>query len=321
MNGPQSSKPNWPPGAIVLWIAVFLVVDLAMWPVVEASRGDEIGTVLAGAVAGQLGMLAIWAVLGPQRFLVRFLGSFTVTTLLWCGLLAGMVMTGRGPPSFREGAEVTLMLPMVFLAAQFPLWVLKMATGWRIVVEYTVDDPLAMQSRQFGLQEMLGVTTIVAVALGLARLGLPGLDNRGGNVDLSQWSALLFVCLMCSVWSAFSTLPCVWAAFVARSKAAGAVFIAVYAVLMSVLPVVVLCAIARSPGFLGEAWKYSLLLHGSLALVLLGSLHVARAFGYTLLRPRRVRAAAVSAGSCPFADPSKPAPSAAANDVQPEANP
>jgi hypothetical protein len=321
VNGPQSPRQNWTPGAIALWIAVFLVANLVMPAAIEASETVEIAMVLVGSIAGQLGLLAIWAVFGPQRLLVRWPIALLVTASLYGAFLLGIVWTEAPEWVLRDLAKGLLMLPLIFLAVQFPLWVLRIVTGWCIVAGGREDDSSSTESRQFGLQHMLGATAAVAAALGLARLGLPGLDNRGGSADPSQWKSLMFVCLMFSVWSASSTLPCVWAAFVARSKAAGAVVIAVYVVLMSVLAVVVVSAIGGPPLLFGEVVKIFLLLHGPLALVLLGSLHLARACGYTLLRPGRMHPPAVPTGTSPFADSSEQAPSAAPNDVETEANP
>lgn len=198
-----------------------------------------------------------------------------------------------------------LMLPIIFLAVQVPLWILRIVTGWCIVAGSSEDYSPPSESRQFQLQHMLGATTAVAVALGLASVGLRYLDNPTEGTDPSMWLGLMFACLMFGVWSAFSTLPCFWAAFVAPHKMASAVMIAVYAVLMSFLVLAVISAIAGSAPP-GEAVLCFVLFSGSLASVLLGGLHVVRLCGYVLLRPGRRGPPVRPRGSSPFADSSDP---------------
>lgn len=300
-NQPQSGKP----GGILLLIGAFALVDLITPAVLRESQSPELPVLFAGAFVAQPGLLAVWAVMGPQRLLVRWLLSLLVAVLLWFVFLFGMTMTTMHPRDVGEMAKGMFMLPLAFLAVQLPLWVLKMATGWSIIVGGKEDSSPPSASRQFRLQHILGATTAVAAAMGLASAGLPYLGGPNGSADPLIWLRLMGICLICGAYSALSTLPCLWAAFVARNKTASTIIIAVYAVVMSLLAVAVVSAIVRSAppdrvvtGFI--------LFHGSLAFVLLGSLHIARACGYVLLRPGRMQAPATPTGSSPFAGPSDP---------------
>jgi hypothetical protein len=208
-----------------------------------------------------------------------------------------------GMVNARDAAEVargTLMLPLILLAVQFPLWILKMATGWQIVLAGTPDPASPAQLRQFRLQHILGATTVVAASFGLAGVGLPHLEGPRANADTSLWLGLMLACLIFCVFSALSTLPCLWAAFVARNKAAGGAAIAIYAMLMSVLAATVI-SLMGVPSPHGQAIRIFLPLFGGLAFVLLGCLHAARWCGYVLLRPRRMGPPATPTGSSPFA--------------------
>lgn len=303
-NQPQSANP----ALILLLIGAFALVDLITPGVLKDSQSPELLALLVGATAGQGCLLAVWAVMGPQRLLVRWLLSLLVAALLGFIFLWGMTMAAIGPRDGREMAGVMFGLPLILLAVQLPLWILKMATGWCIVVRGSEDSSAPSESRQFRLQHILGATTAVAVAMGLASAGLSYSGNSTGSPDLSIWLGEMLVCLICGVYSAFFTLPCLWAAFAARNKTASTVIIAVSALLISppVAVILILVRGLRLGPLLGEAAWAVCLFHGSLAFVLLGSLHIARACGYVLLRPGRVQAPATSAASSPLADPSDP---------------
>jgi len=305
VNHRQDPRQRGNPGAIVLLVGVCALVDFLTPSVFEASRSPEAPMVFTGALAGQFGLLAVWAVLGPQRLSVRWPLSLLVAVLLCCALLLGVTMIDGAGGELGETAMGMLTLPMIFLAVQVPLWILRIVTGWCIVAGGREDCSPPSEPRQFQLQHMLGATTAVAVALGLASVGLRYFENPTRRTDPSMWLGLMFACLMCGVWSAFSTLPCFWAAFVARNKMASAAMIAVYAVLMSLLVLAVMSAIYGSAPP-GEVVGGFILFHGSLAFVLLGSLHLARLCGYVLLRPGRIRPPVGPRGSSPFADSGNP---------------
>lgn len=302
MNQPQQPRRQGNPGPILSLFAACGLIDLFGPGVLAGSGPDGLIPMLPGAIAAQPGLLAIWAVLGPQRLLVRWSLSLLVAALLWCVLLWGMIVADLSGGELRNFARGTLMLPLIFLAVQLPLWILRLATGWHLVVGQTSDGPSSVQSRQFGLQHILGATTVIAVALGLARLGLPELGMADGGGDPYAWLSLMFACLMCGVWSAFSTVPCLWAALIARNKAASALIIAVYTVLMSLLVVAVMAVIEGGFVPFGEAAWIVCRVHGGLVLMLLGGLHVARLSGYALRRPGRMRPPPVPAGSSPLAE-------------------
>jgi hypothetical protein len=228
----------------------------------------------------------------------------------------GIAIAGGADGELGESIRGTLMLPLILLAVQLPLWILRAATGWCIVISGTEDYSMWMQSRQFRLQQILGATTVIAIALALARLGLPGLDNPNDTADPSLWLRLMLGCLLCGLWSAFSVLPCLWAAFVARNKIASTVAVAAYAVLMSVLVVVVISGIlGRLPRIDQVVW-FVCLFHGGLVFALLGGFHIARACGYVLLRPGRRQPPTTPTGTSPFADSSGPTPAATPNEVE-----
>lgn len=232
---------------------------------------------IAGLIAGQFGLFVVWAVLGPQRPLARFVSALLAVVsfsfLFFLG--TGAIATGR---ELRELFRFLLALPLLFLAAQLPLWILKMALGCRIVFRQTEDSVDCSPSRQFGLQHMLGATTVVAIALGLARVAMTDLGPPGGRTVAEMWFPLMMACLMVGLWSAFSTLPCLWAVWMVRETVVSLGAVAIYTVVMTTVVLAVINAITdRSAP--GEVVVGMMCFHGALMLVLLGGLFAVRACG------------------------------------------
>lgn len=309
VNHPNDPGPSENFSLIEPLIAVVVfVVDLFLPMAVGWSQSPLLAGVLAGAVCGQFSLLCLWAVFGTERLLARWPGSLLVAVLLYGVLLAGIsVVPAPGDPDLRPVIMGALMLPFLFLLSQVPLWVVRLATCWRIVVDGTQDACSPRQSRQFGLQHIFGATAAVAVALGLASLGLPLLDWPDATPDPSVWLGLMAAFLACGVWAMLWILPCLWAAFIARDKVAGTAIIAVYAAVMSFLILAVMDILSGGgPNQDGLTLLAICLFHGGLAVVLLGSLHLLRSGGYVLLRPGRRQPPATPGGSSPPADTGDP---------------
>lgn len=295
MTDPQHPRQAAHVSPIGPLITAFALLDFVA-PILLTASGRYLPPILMGAIAGQFALLAVWAVLGPERLLVRWCVTLLVALFLGCMFLIGVAMVAGAGAELPAMAKSMLALPLALLAVQLPLWILKGATGYRIVPAGTEGAWSPRQSRQFGLQQVLGATTVVGVALGLARLGMPDSGNPGSDADLSVWLGGLAACGLFSLWSAFSTLPCLWAVFVAPNKARGALAVAIYAAVMSVLVVGIIVAVAGPypfPAPFGFFLPFFLLLHGGIAVVLLGGLHIARSSGYVLLRPGRRQSPAI----------------------------
>ena len=160
-----------------LLAALVGAVGLATSPInVHFEAG--VGGVVAGFVAGMWGLLSIWAVFGTRRWFVRWPLTLAATALL--------------PFLFLGWA--TLFLPVLCLAVQAPLWILRFLLNYHFVVRGLPAEAASLDSR-IGVEHLLGAMTIVAIAMGLARTGLalnPKAD--GGPIPLAAWSHLLLPC-------------------------------------------------------------------------------------------------------------------------------
>lgn len=307
MTGPE--KPPPVPGCTIVGLLVggFAVADFVLPAIAEEVGSPGFAGLVAGGVAGQFGLLSIWAVFGPQRWTRRLPAALGAAVLLFAALFLGMVVAeGNRPSQWEEFVLALLFLPLVFLSAQLLLWIPRYVGGWRIVRAEAETNVRATGSRQFDLRDLLGAMVVLAVSLGLASCGFAGERDLGAT-----WAPLLLGCLVCAAWSAFSTLPCLWACFVARAPGAAAIVIAVYVLVMTAVVLAIGSALGGS-GPPGEAVVGVLMFHGGLAGVILGVLCVFRGSGYVLRRAadrRQATPPGIGASdarpTCPFA-PSEP---------------
>jgi hypothetical protein len=269
-DSPLETRQRFP---IVALLIGFAVLDFLAEPVVELSGWQLMGLLPLGLIGGQLALLAIWAVLGPQRWIVRLPVTFGLTLLLFLVLVSGMILTDGTQYAARD-TRTALLVPLLFLAVQSPLWILRMALGCRILHAATETDASSMLSRQFGLSHLLGAMAVIAVALGLASLG---------KQDTGTWAELLIMCLVFATWSALSTLPCLWAALVARNKRISTLAIVAYVLVLTLVVLLVSSVLGGSapPSGIGLA---VLLLCAALMGSMLAVLHIVRKRGFVLVR-------------------------------------
>ncbi len=283
----MNTSQKVPPRPMVLFVVIFAVMDLFLPAMLSGLESVVVGTFFTGLVVGQFALLSIWAVLAPQPVLVRWPLTLLTAMGLLLILLLGMFAV-NGPP--MDGTAFLLILPfcwlpLVFLAAQSPLWVLRLVTGCRIVDAMAEDKLPPEESRQFDLRHMFAATALIAILLTLVRLSFYLTPALYREPETEMWLPLLIACLVCGVWSAFTTIPCLGAVFVVRNPTAGLVGVIVYAGLMTVLLVAGSSLISGPTA--SEAFTLLFGLNAGLATVLLGSLHLLRAVGYRLLWVRR----------------------------------
>ncbi len=274
-----------PPRPMLLFVVVFALMDFFIPAMSGETRSATVAWFLEGLMVGQFALLSIWAVLGAEPVLVRWpLMLLTVMGLLLI-LFLGMFAAFGALLRAADVIQLFCWLPLVFLAVQSPLWILKLLTGCRIV-EVTAEDKLpSEESRQFDLRQMFVATALIAVLLTVARLGFY-LDPRPHEgAETQMWLPLLTACLICAAWSAFATIPCLGAVFVARNPTAGLIGVIVYAGMMTWLVATGLSFISV-PGP-GKVFELRLAQTAGLAVVLLCSLHLLRFAGYRLLWVRR----------------------------------
>ena len=152
-----------------------------------------------GCVLAQGNLLAAWLAWGDGPFLRRLLAHWKIAAGLYLIWLVGLwIALHSEGEALQIAAAVALGVPLVSLAAQFPLWVARQWFGWRLVREQTEaeqpgEPPLTIRDLMFA-------TVIVAVALALARLA-PFPD------DGPVWPVWGVAAVVASVISSIALLP------------------------------------------------------------------------------------------------------------------
>jgi hypothetical protein len=189
---------------IAVLAIVFVLFDMLMATAIELP-GDDQATIMLGGAFAQITLLAVWAALGPATVFKRLATSLIAISLValavvvsidsWKGLWLAMVTTQ-------------------WLTIQAPLWVLRLAFGWRLSWPNESIDKANRDDVQFGIRQLMAWTGLVGVTLGVARWLLPeDLSNLGGN---PRHAAIIFGVL--SVFNSLLAWPVVWAALM-RSRA------------------------------------------------------------------------------------------------------
>ena len=203
-----------------------LAADGLMMPVVTSLSGPPrvflaaFAFGIVGCVLAQGCLLAAWVAWGDGPFLRRLEAHWSVAACLYLVWLVGfglaVALSGRIPP--KIAATVALGVPLVSLAAQFPLWVTRQLFGWHLVREEadlaknsqlpkTPRSPPSKTERspppkteRLTIRDLMLATLVVAVTLALARLA-PSPDAG------EMWPVWGVAAAAASVVSTVSLLP------------------------------------------------------------------------------------------------------------------
>ena len=164
-----------------------------------------------GSLFAHANLAAAWAALGPGALRWRLPLSFA-----WIVTLAAAVFTNY---ALHDGPDyLVFVLGGCYVAqwvlVQIPLWGLK--AGFRLHLLHTSVQSSGPQKWQFGIRQLLIITTIVGVIFGLARLVIPSLSAKYSLVD-NEASLFFFLAASAIVVS----LPLLLAALLERGTSAG----------------------------------------------------------------------------------------------------
>ncbi len=236
-----------------------------------------------GPFLAQLGLLCVWTVLGPQRLLVRWSAALAVGGLLFgCFALGKVVGSDMFDSELRWLLRAAACLPTVLLFAQLPLWLLKAIIGGRLARNENDRVPTT-ELRQFALKQIMMVMVLVALALGLAQVGLE--DAKIGGDPAAPWIVLAVACGGCFVLSLLATVPCVCAVFLPRKLNTGIKIVAIYTFAVIIIVGLTCCVLlGMSPGGILVVWLLATFGFIGTHVAVLGTL---RRYGYRLQRVSR----------------------------------
>jgi hypothetical protein len=288
---PSVKRDGAQPSSLAIWaaaavVAVCVLCDFFMAPGFMRVRQNPAGIAaswffaLVGCTLAQGNLLAAWLVWSEGPFLRRLLLHWGVAGLLCWLWIAGLAFSARQHDSAMVGSIVVLAVPLVSIAAQLPLWIARLAFGWRIVRQ--VSEVSTIDEEPLTIRGLMLATLLVAVAFGLARL-MP-------NIPRGKEAALGPPLLLTAAISTIAMLPAGRLLLGMRRLGHALTWSVVYAALLiGLVGVVVELQIRFAPSSLAPyfayVWLSSLMLGFAATLMLTGI--VARAFGYRLARGRR----------------------------------
>jgi len=154
----------------------------------------------------------LWGRLLVYWSLVVGLGACVVTGI-WFSTHLNYWLQGRQSPGspFNHDTEFSsttdwsrvAAIPLLLLAVQFPFWMSRALLGWRLQRVQVADDagPAVVQRESLSIADLLTGTAVVAVCLGLLRLGLlvdlavTEMSNRKVLVELSISAVVIALAL------------------------------------------------------------------------------------------------------------------------------
>jgi len=319
-------RPRDPSYGFLGLVVAYAIADFTVPLVFDGMgrHGWPVAAFCIGALGGEICLGAIWAALGPSRFWPRWLLVLAVAFALYLAFCFGIVVSSPYLAS-RDVTEMimpSLLIPLLFLVIQMPLWVRRIASGWQILDPREVTSYSATEARQFGLANMLGLMAFLAVALSLVQIAASLLQTGrpAGEERLIMWLGLGIYSLILCLYIAVLSGPAVRACFLARDKVLGCLAMAGVWVGVSILVVLIVTIIAAMSGgrVPGEAVASIFLATAGTVIVLMASLHLLRMCGYVMVRAKDRRtpiaatvvagpAAEDAEGTSPFA-PSPPQP-------------
>jgi len=278
----ESTVQKASPQAVLCALAAgaALVCVIAPATLESADSGFVYGIVF-GTFVGFNVVPTIWSVFGPGSLPLRVSICFSVVFIFFFNFVVGIIIVESSPGSFKDYLQVFGVLPLLFLAAQTPFALMRMVTGWRFRMTPSGRDEQTHRGRQFGIAQLLLVTTFIAFALAMARWSLYEKDS------VLPWAAMLVQFGILLFWIAAIGLPCVWTVFRVHHLSISASITAVHAGLLTLAFIVVGLILIRGGGA-AEIIPFAIGLHGSTFAVLWSGLALIRYLGYSL-GPRQNR--------------------------------
>jgi hypothetical protein len=189
-------------------VVLFAMANFMFGPMTSvANPGDwEIFVLFAmfGLIIVQFPLHAVWLVLSPVDIQIRLLGAFVAAgvwfTAWTCGMIALALLENFYGDMLTEIIRpVFFSLPLIVLAVQTPLWLVRFLLNWRLV-NWNRPSHASSQDR-FHLRHIFVATAVSGLVIALARLG----DTRGD--DEQYMLAVLTIAVICGGVSTCTLLP------------------------------------------------------------------------------------------------------------------
>lgn len=181
------------PNRMFYWVGPFVLLNVLLIVVLHPRAGPGLAETISlgfllGSLFAQASLAAAWTALGTGPLAWRLPLSLGWILLLALAIQMNLALH-RGPPG---GAVLvgTCLFGQWFLL-QIPLWSIALAFGARLRHSENAQhsDP---RERQFGIRQLIVVTTVVALLFGSGRLIVPQIVQR---LELARGEAPIFIFL------------------------------------------------------------------------------------------------------------------------------
>jgi hypothetical protein len=234
------SRPN----RVFLWAGPVVAFNLLLIAVLDPDPGRGILETIGlgfffGTLFAHTTLSAAWTAFGPLPLVWRL-----PLALSWVALLAGAIginVAVNGGPD-EAFVVVGACLFGQWLLLQFPLWGLAIGYGLRLRHADDSQSHLDPRQRQFGIRELIIITAIVGVVLGIGRAVVGQLGER---FSVGREAPIF---LFLGVAAVVVTLPLLLAALMKRWTIPGVLLVLTLIGVVSAFEVQLLRTIAGSPG-------------------------------------------------------------------------
>jgi hypothetical protein len=231
-------------GTIV--VAGWLLIALARDSVPSNSIESQLlAGLILGSMFGQVSLSAAWCALGPFPLIRRLPLSF-----LWLAAIVVSFGCNIAQQANSQGFQILVVyggsMLLQWLLVQFPIWIVVARYGLRVGLPDEADRVSDSHGNQFGIREIMVLTALVAVVLGMGRLMLGGLQ---GEDDFSKWRDILIFVFLAAA-NAVISLPLLGSVLLPRRAIAatcGALVFAAFATALEMSLIQVLSSGKGSP--------------------------------------------------------------------------
>jgi len=200
------SDPPWRHHAAV-FAALALILAGCLFVAWFSGDGDSrYRSLIVGTLWGQTTLAAIWMVFGREHIALRFLLCMSWLSTISLALVVYRLWLPGLPVSWISHTLVWTSILAQWLLAQVPLQIVRIAN--EVLIAHIAEDSVAALSKpQFQIRQLLIVTAVVAVVLGLARVLTPPLEfGRFFVHDAMQFLFLVATNVIVTVPLAFCVL-------------------------------------------------------------------------------------------------------------------
>jgi hypothetical protein len=196
-------------GVIIFTFFCLTANALGTWILFDMNDFGKPGLVLYGAssgfVFGQVTLLVIWGVLGPEPLSRQLPRSIGLCIFVFYSWIAGTVLANDPPPT-DVSFFLAIFAAFMFLILTTPMWIVRRLLSWRI---YTLDQR-ERGSDQFTIRHIMIWTAAIAVLTAIGRVLFTTSNDGTGMPPASTIWTSGFMILGISAFIAGLGLPLVW---------------------------------------------------------------------------------------------------------------